>query len=1077
MFAGLKKGGTLLNKILDTDARPVTEQVKVANAQLDAINSGKNVETTTGPGMDPNARAYPEVPLPGGADQPSVRADQYTHNSNAVVNKVIQATIPTNTMANRLVAEWGTVMNESTMRELLDSQMRTGKNFMTGKMGPSQLDLYADNDRLTPQQKQVVHEGLYAANELDTREIKYQDAVKAAPVGTPVLWDDPAYRNNFTKMGNTKLEQMRDAMMNDPQTAQVAQQVWNTNTRIMQDAADAGMVTRQFAADAQKFRQHYMPTIDVKGKPENPFGERDISQPRTGYAADPPTNAMDAHFAHYSQAYKLIAENQTKRTFGRNLLTYQNADRVNNPQILTELAPNAGQGEKTFSFYDGGVKRTFRNNNTVLHDAINSNTKQFANYVDTANNMRRLFQSGVTGGLAAVSGRWFAPLQALRMNMQITAGRRPGTAGGYLDKVLQSIGLPGIRIPDIASQAIGLPYEMTSGGAAALSKSMSDMLVANNPVSMKLRQALGDQYVNNLAGWLRNRYDVSNLGQFRESAGAGFGGYGAVEPKTYQITRMSGNRVQVNPFADVFPSTFRDPMIHVPFTMKNIPLPGMRGAFAQTLAIKNLLTELHSAVHDSGNAYYYRLNKGNPNLSNIELGYMARQAVGDITQRGAGAVTQGIARTFPYANVRVQDAVRLATNFRDAPLATALGEILTPGKIILAGILTAMLGGKDHVDHLENQVSTQQREGNFIIYHDPTNPNNHTEISAPQRWRPYIPILQEMASTALGIFQMTPGSPEWDRVTNGLADFFHHHIQTSTATSVMHGLADQFGIDLPPPIQAVVGALGGAVREPVGQLIENIKRGDPWFSNMLSTYNDPSKVPGQLGGNTVLSNDDGKWIQTVLSGLFGIAGTSLAQQFNLTRERLRESDWDFPTAFTGALGDAMQNFRDKNPYGNILWGNNVALSTFNPLEEKVANELHILKQVGGPSDTSSFGAASASSPDRVVTMGNPKTPPDDPDMQRLWAILGNFKESMAPFEKTYNDTKTQYDLVNSQGLPAADKRKVLNGIAAERSEAAAKIDEQFHRMNDYVSRMYGRYIDIGAPIDWQGHIQQFSAFH
>jgi hypothetical protein len=382
-----------------------------------------------------------------------------------------------------------------------------------------------------------------------------------------------------------------------------------------------------------------------------------------------------------------------------------------------------------------------------------------------------------------------------------------------------------------------------------------------------------------------------------------------------------------------------------------------------------------------------------------------------------------------------------------------------------------MLGGPDHVDHLENQMSTQQREANATFYHDPTNPLNNTQISLPQRWRWMYPYILETVASGVGAFQAHQGEPLYNRVVDSLADMFQHHVQASTQTSARHGFTDM--IDVSPGVNtSAVNSLGGGrVNPPISTIIENAMYGRPLFENIIQSGDAQSKVPGQNGGNTNLSHNDSRWLQNFLSSFGSGLGTAYQTYWQHPSERYEQGAsageiWD------GLKGDVVQNFKDNTPMGNIIWGNTARLSKYNPLDESVSHSLQAIRDVGTRNNMTSIGYAGAGPTGAVLVHDTDKLP-DDPVMKDMWLRVANFAPTLAPIESQRNIISTQMQKVDSSSYSAQDKRDVMNGLTGKYNDLTATLDGKIKLLNAQLSQMAGGRVVNVSSINWHGTPDQF----
>lgn len=1067
----MKLGGKILNPIIES-LPGATKYTGAAehNAALAARDAGN---------IKPGGPPIGEVKLPGGADSPMTRLSQRTVDSNRVINAFTEATAPTKTAAAELEATTGTTNSHAAQTKIIGSQMMTGVSEATGRVHPKLDQIVRSIDQLNEGEQKVLDIGLFSRDELDTRKDLTQklinDIKRGKKGGTEIpAFDDTQVRHNFYNTHSDDLRHAVALMENNPKLAAIADQIKALNLSHIDEMEARGRITKAVAADVRRVRPHYISSVDVEGKITHPFGERGAA--RWEGFDDIPTRSWDTLVQHYDAVYKDMAKNDWIRNIVKNALDWQGADSTRpiifkekvSPKMTEKVDPVTGQvtpnptvmeatpgpKERTITVHTPDGPKTYHVYNTTLWKALHGNNSQVGALVGGANTLRKLYQSGTTGVAGSIiAQRPFAVTGLLRNALQIPIDRTPGTIGGPIERVLGKGHYRGID-PFFVAGSIA---EAGRGAGAVMAKNLS---IAMSSADHPLRKILGDKWADAYATKLQARYLGSRAGQRHAQGLGGAGTQGTTDLTAWQLGEST--RRTANPLSDVAPTLWRSNG----FTR----LPGGKGTTATFINLKALLRDLHQEVQDGANSYYYELNKAG--IGKRRAAYESQRVLGDPGHMGSGPWAQGLGRSIPYFNPMVQDAVRLARNFRDAPFATTMGTVQTLGALAVAQTLTAMLGGPDHVNHMEEGLSNQQRAANARFYHDGTDALNNTQISLPQRWRVLYPIILEMVSTALGAFQAHGDEDIRQRLIHTISDFFSHHIQNSTHTSSLHGLSDMTDMVIPPQISAIPALLGSteSIQPHLGTLIQNIETGQPWNSGMLRPQTE-SRVPGQTSDSTIMSSNDGQWLQQVLGAVFGAAGKAIADTYGASKQRMMQEGGGFWSALTGFGSDAGQNFRDNAPWGNIVWGNTARLTTYNPMEESVSSALNAMRQTQSPTNSTSLGFASSGSSKPLAITGEP-TKPTDPVMFQMQGIVKNYYNSMAPLLKEISDIKVQMKQSQSIGLSGSDKRAVGNDYAVQLNNSYAKVDARIKQMNEVLSRMVGKPVDV-RTIDWSRDRGQF----
>lgn len=1060
-WAGMKHGGKILNPVIEalTDTKPITAAAH--NANLAAIDAGV-------PGLQRG-----EAPLPGGAGTATTRWANNLYDSNRIIDAFTDATAPSETAAKTLEATTGTANSHAAMAHIIGAQMRSGVSEATGRVHPKLYDIVNNIGRMTDGQREVLNYGLHAADELDTRKVLWREAMAQQGAGNRVIpsLDDTQMRHNFYRVSSEDLQHAVNLMDNDPMTFGIRQQIKALQRSNIDEMVQRGRITPQDAANILRDRPNYISSVDAEGRLTQTFGERNPE--RWEGFQNIPNNAWDSVIQHYQAVYKDMAKNDWLRNVIDNGLRWQQAD-TSRARIFTEktspkmtdrvdpatgrITPQAtvweataGPKERTINVFTRDGMKTYYVDNTQLWNAMKNNQTQLSAAMNGANWFRRMYQSGTTGVAGTVlAQRPFAVTNLLRNALQIPVDRSPGTIGGPIERAL---GVGRYRGVDPLFMA-GSIAEAGRGAAAVIAKNLSNVMAdVNNP----LRRILGDQWANDASAWFEQRYQNSRAaGRHAEGIG-GAGGAGTSDLSAAQLGEAQG--MMSNPLATTQPTLWRNNGI--------VRLPGGPSATSSYINLRTLLRDLHQEVSDGANSYYYELNKNV--IGKKRAAFEARRVIGDPSHGGAGELAQKLGQIVPYFNPTVQDTVRMMRNFRDNPFTYTMGTVQVLGTLALAQTFTAMLGGPDHVNHMEEGLSNQQRAANATFYHDPHDPLNNTQISLPQRWRWLYPMMLEMTATALGAWQAHSDEGIRERLIHTLADFFSHHVQNSTVTSQLHGLSDMTDIPLPVGSAAITAALGGQQLQPhLGTAIENYMHGQPLTAGFVRNPSE-ARVPGQTADSTFMSSNDGQWFQQTLGGLWGAAGKAIAQEAGATWQRIKEGHgiWG---ALTGLGSDAGQNFKDNAPWGNILWGNQAKLSAFNPMEESVSRALDAMRKTGSPADATSLGFASRGS-NKPLAITDPK-PAKDPTMQQMQGYVHQYYGSLAPIIKEISDIKKQKAQADSLGFSAGSKRDIGNNYSVQLNGAYAKLDAHIKLMNERLSQMTGKHVDIRS-IDWDRGLDQF----
>lgn len=1078
---GLKHGGDILNPIIERFTGE-SRDVAAANAHITALDTGTALPQT---GLASGKPVRGEMPLPGGGDRPTVRFATGIADSNLPVNKYIEATAPTQQAADAMKNAYGSTNNSGASLAIIGEQARTGISAIdSSPMMRWSDDLHFYNS-LTDGEKQVFDAGIWRANELDTRNILKAQArqkLRADP-NAIILPEDT--RVEFKNESTQSLQQAVALMNANPRTQYLADRFVMWNRQLTQHMLDNGMISPEQKTYFDHVRPYHMPTIDEFGNIQTGIHPLDIT-PGSGrqYA---PALAMNAKNQQYFTTYRRILENNRNRMLADNDLSNQYVNpnaakvftlvehpkgywqvdpRTGIPSVAKQMTPGEGGSGRTITVWRNGQPHVYEVNNTVFHSALTRSDAQVKFLIDSANKLRRLNQAGETGISAMLlNQRPFSIYHLMRSGFAIPTARSAQMLGGPVDLLTQLATGGRYRGYDPLFHIDAVVKGMQGAGAEA-AKGLGDMLsMANHPVSQQLRKYLGNIWTDNAAKWLQGRYEASTIGEYHRYVPGGGGTMGEVTTPGASLTqseRLGTQRSTVSPIANIEPGALGD-------ANWLSRLPGGSGLTASYVNFRSILRDMHRAIADGGNLAFYKFNRDfNPNVSPRTAARESMEILGDPTHAGSYDFMQKAGKVQPFLNAAIQDWRRIGQNFKNAPLAytSAVGSILIG--LAVARTLSAMMGGPDHVNHMENQLNATQSGSNAIIYNPNLPPEQHTELTLPIAWRIPNTYLTEMVTTALGTFQLHKGEPAWDRMVHTLADFFGHHVETHTDEAAMKALSAAVPLGVPPYMQAPLAFFGKGVREIPDAVARSWSQGTAFADNMITNLDDPSRIPGQEANSTFISNDDGRWVGNVLSTInSGFANAwNQAQSFV---ERLGSS----PTvhdAIMSSLGDIQQRWMDNTPMLNSVWHNSVELQSNNPLRESVNNQLAALNRFPKTDDLTSIGYASPNSPNPIIVSGKNKYP-EDPKMQEMLVVINGFKESLAPFTKEMYDADAELKAIKNSNFEAPNKRALINQMQGVLDDKVAEVDKQFRWLNHRLSEIAGgrivhlNSIDMGKGVD------------
>jgi hypothetical protein len=784
----MRHGGKVLDPLIKTitgegDQINTAARRMESNQRLDAIDAGNAMRAT-----DPNTPGATrgEAPLPGKAGTVGTRMAQNLWDQNRVLTEFAKANAPDSGVAKQMEAHIATVNNSTPLMNRVTEQMATGVNLANGgSIVPKWKETLQQYAALKPEQVTRLERGLYAGDELDTRDIKLKQA-QATP-GASLA--DKDLRHNYRTTDSAELRAAHADMMADPKTAAIAKQIYQLQRSNMFEARDMGRISSTDMRRIIDQRPRQIPSTNAEGVVEHALGTRDINV--EGWDT-PPTKAIDAVTQHYGKLYAELNQNVLRHKILESAETTQKADPTA-ARVVTRLADTPDRPIDTsvgrrIATYSDGVRHVWEIDNTDLYRAMKSNMAKTGLILDTADALRRMYQGGTTGVSAAfLSQRPFALINLNRNILQIGTDRAPGTTFGMLDRGVQRLsgGRFGFRQGVDPTQWIGSYGEAIKGVGAVTAHSMSNSLRnPNNYGTKTLRAVLGDNFVDGLAHSAEQRWLKSNAAQRKAEGVSGAGAGGTYERSTYNVS--SSDRSGYSGLHNAVQGVFHPNDIHLPRT--KVRIPGTKGLASSYIDMRSWLREIHQEISEGANSYYWKGMRDNPNISREQRVYQTRQVVGDPSVRGAGKAAEWATHYVPWVNPSIQDAVRMMRNLRDNPVAFTLGTMTRLGYAAAASLASAMLGGNKHINMLGHLMSTHDRASNITFFHDPNDEHNYTQISMPQRDRVLYPSILEGIAYGSGAFNLHQDEDMYHRVLHSVLDLFSHHVSHSTAVASREGL-------------------------------------------------------------------------------------------------------------------------------------------------------------------------------------------------------------------------------------------------------------------------------------------------
>jgi hypothetical protein len=152
------------------------------------------------------------------------------------------------------------------------------------------------------------------------------------------------------------------------------------------------------------------------------------------------------------------------------------------------------------------------------------------------------------------------------------------------------------------------------------------------------------------------------------------------------------------------------------------------------------------------------------------------------------------------------------------------------------------------------------------------------------------------------------------------------------------------------------------------------------------------------------------------------------------------------------------------------------MSTFGALEERT-NQMWrpVAATANVKTDIRGEGFTSARRGTPLLTEGENPVPTKDPQMLGIYNMMSatgkNISKEIMPQE---NLIRAQMDNLKSSPFMPEEKRRIQNQLSEQLYEVSAKKYRMLMDLNARLSALTGgRHIDVGAPINWNGTIDQF----
>lgn len=1014
------------------------------NAARQRINSGDPTQTF-------QMSDQPAAPLGIAPEKEALRRFQASvQDRNSVAAEHINGVNQTD---KDLAPALGIVNNSSSQNARVGNMFETGVHDATGISLPSWGKLSRDIGRLSPEDQQILHTGLWSSSALDNRYDLYYQAKRAKDINA--LSNERNFRTGLYNISDADLRANVAAMENTPHINDLAGKYRATMLGNL-DIADAMGFPKSEIADIRRINPNYVPTVDSEGNIAHTFSRRDV-EPYVGNEI-PNTTPWDAGSQHNAELYKLFENNALKRRiidadmhasimdpkraplFSRKA-DYTGAD-VRAPNDTASWDIYRSSGKETYLVHNKDFADLFDRNPTMTHASIGA--------------LRRFYQRGVTGPLAMIGGKVFPFVNAARTGYYLPINAPTGFAGSYLDKAFQRATGRNLRVTlDQYPGMIGAGA-MDAGNLAMHGLANGLERGAKNYGNQVLRHIAGDANVDSWRQAMLDKYKASITNEMRSRGVTSGLGYGHTEVPAYQAGVKGA--ITRNPAADMAPGLYR---ANNPFTQATMPYG---------VGMKKLVNEAFDVVNNMGHSHFYRLNRNNPNISPERLVYETRRLTGDMGVRGKGRYANITNEAVPFVNAATQDIAQLSRTIAERPVATPLSHIANM-TLLGAGSLYSAMHVPGALHHLHDLMSTTQRATGPVYYTDPNDPTKYQQLSLPQNVRGLWPIVQDLMGHATGAWDARHDEPSFQRAYHTLSDVLSHHVSNYAATSALHGLGQ--AVD---PYTSI-GQIGNTLLNAAGKqwdarpedIIRDLAHGR--MPSLARNIEPRSRVPNQAGTGEPL--DTNSIPMHILSSVMGIAG-GIGETANRGISAYNRDGAG--AAWHAVIDNLGQHFRDQNPmFNNTIWSNQGRISSSTPLTEANQNRLRVINEIA-PTATSDIRNEGFTRKGGVELSGlGEKKISSDPTVQQMYFEVKRYGDNINNrlMKEIHDIEKQRNDLANTRDTEAERRRK-SNEFTQQINDKHYLVAQRIAELNKRLSQLAGKPIDVGSrEIDWSKDASQF----
>jgi len=1020
---------------------------------------------------DPNAPPPPDPPQNIIRDW-GVKAQTWGLDAVAQLRNYIQLTSDNPAYSKRLSAQMGMAFDEQAWDAKFMQFLVTGRDPISGRSIPRPADFVHDVVNLDPARRKIWADAVEARDEKDNRNIMLRSGPQAYGVTTV-----DELRHNFYHQSTQELDAIIARATSDPVV---------NNLLVRGDMIGLGTVdilqarNRLPIADAAAIKndhQHFIPETDREGRIRQIVGPRVLAP--GGGIEQRITDPLHAMMQHLEAAMREADVNDAQTAFIDHQVGVQKAfpdsaqfvyqSVLPSPMVLQQptLYPSLGTAalgarEPTITIYRSTGAEHWRVDHPEIFDTlVGANVARQRAMQDSMGVTRRLLQQMTTGVSSLATGR-FVPVR----NAWFTAAQAPINATGDLSGglVARATGLPkAITAPfDVIGNTIAFTPEYLSGLKDRLVLAASRAFRPDNmdaPIQV-IRSIVGDQALRNFSD---NLMDIYTRSLQYEMGTRGIGGQSLQKAMEIPLlSRDSQDRAIRLGVAQLEPRVLMN-------------ADGSMSARPFVMDLKRWISTEFINASESTHRWLYRLNRDSgmdPNVLASEI----RGIVGDPSISGGSKTAQTVRQHVPYANVAVQGTRRFGRALAEEPINTSAAALASYGMLGFAVLATAFRS-QANINHLVNEMSTEQRVANIPIYNGTDGANSVIMLPVPQEMRLLWAYTQAVLMHLHGVQQAAADPKTATDILSRIKDLGQEHLDKSEVAMMEHGLNDSLNfVDFPVWMKAPLAAAGASGRVDFARAWNDYKTGDFGLRSFFQAPSDFHPLPGMSPNDSAMRNGEGKRWSELFANAFGAGGALFDQATSLFRYHAQGYEWATAAGYVGQ--DWLQGLKDYNAEGNtLLFENQVRASRQPPIAEQGQQAIAQMRKTEGAygGSESRFGFTPGQQPLAVPTYpGQQGKIPTDPQLRSMYLLTsGKLRFLDQTLLPQINAIRAQMDAVGQQMLNPAERRQWMNERTRDLADKWRQVMAYVDDLNAELSSVAGVPVNVQQGINWQGDMSQF----